>query len=277
MKLGLIDYYLDEFHANNYPEWIAKASGGEITAAYAYAKIDSPIGGMTTGEWCDKYGITRIDSISELVAMSDGIIVLSPDNPEQHEELCELPLKSGKRVYVDKTFAPTKEIAQKIFGLADTYKTPCWSASALRFAAEYGGIDRGRAVNVSSWGPGPLDAYSIHQIEPIVAIMGPDIARVQFTGTAKWPAYICEYADGRRAAVAHHGWECPFTMTIGYSDETSETVTIESDFFDDFIKELTDFFRTGEVKVPHEDTIAVMAVREAAVRAAGVPGEWVAV
>ena len=28
MKIGFIDYYLDEWHSNNYPELIAKASGG---------------------------------------------------------------------------------------------------------------------------------------------------------------------------------------------------------------------------------------------------------
>ena len=30
MKIGFIDYYLDEWHSNNYPELIAKASGGDL-------------------------------------------------------------------------------------------------------------------------------------------------------------------------------------------------------------------------------------------------------
>ena len=37
---------------------------------------------------------------------SDCLLVLSPDNCEMHEELCQIPLRSGKRTYVDKTFAP---------------------------------------------------------------------------------------------------------------------------------------------------------------------------
>lgn len=40
--IGFIDYFLDEWHANNYPEWIKQASGGELQVAYAYGKIDSP-------------------------------------------------------------------------------------------------------------------------------------------------------------------------------------------------------------------------------------------
>ena len=33
IKIGFIDYYLDEWHANNYPEFIRKASGGKAAAA----------------------------------------------------------------------------------------------------------------------------------------------------------------------------------------------------------------------------------------------------
>ena len=106
MKIGFIDYYLDEWPAHNYPELIKELSGGDMEVAYAYGHIDSPIGGMTTDEWCAKYGIERVMTIDELVKKSDALIVLSPDNCEMHEELCQIPLRSGKRCYVDKTFAP---------------------------------------------------------------------------------------------------------------------------------------------------------------------------
>jgi len=277
MKIGLVDYYLDEFHANNYPAWISEATGGEIKAVYAYAKIDSPLGGLTTDKWCETYGVQRLNSIQELVHKSDAIIVLSPDNPEQHEELCELPLKSGKPVYVDKTFAETKEIAKRIFAVAHAHNTPCYSTSALRYGAEFCGLDAGNIENIASLGPGPLEMYTIHQLEPIIALMGPDVGRVMFTGTDKWPAYTCEYADGRRASISHHGWECPFTMAIDFEDGTTKMVKVESEFFKAFIADMADFFKTGEIKVPHEETIAVIATREAALKAAKDPGEWVVV
>ena len=91
-KLGFIDYYLDEWHANNYPAWIREASGGEVEVAYAYGKIDSPLGGLSTAAWCEKFGIDRCAGIEELVEKSDGLIVLSPDNCEMHEVLCTAPL-----------------------------------------------------------------------------------------------------------------------------------------------------------------------------------------
>ena len=45
MKVGFIDYYLDEWHANHYPQLLQQKSGGRLEVAYAYGKIDSPITG----------------------------------------------------------------------------------------------------------------------------------------------------------------------------------------------------------------------------------------
>lgn len=53
-KIGFIDYYLDEWHANNYPDFIKKQSCGRYEVCCAYGKIDSPIGGMTNEEWSKK-------------------------------------------------------------------------------------------------------------------------------------------------------------------------------------------------------------------------------
>ena len=111
-KIGFIDYYLDEWHALNYPQFIKDATDGEFEVAYAYAEMDKP-GGMTTDQWCEKYGVQRLDSIDEVVEKSDCIIVLSPDNPERHWDLCQKPLRSGKRVYVDKTFALEKSAMRR--------------------------------------------------------------------------------------------------------------------------------------------------------------------
>ena len=42
MKIGFIDYYLDEWHANNYPSLIAEASNGAHEISCAYAHIEPP-------------------------------------------------------------------------------------------------------------------------------------------------------------------------------------------------------------------------------------------
>lgn len=275
-KIGFIDYYLDEFHANNYVEWIKTLSKGEMEVTYAWAKTDAQ-GGMTTQQWCEKNSVEQIETIEEIVDKSDCLIVLSPDNPEMHEELCQVPLRSGKLVYIDKTFANDRETALRIFKIAEQTNTPCFSSSALRFAAEYKEIDRAKIQNIASWGPGPLDIYSIHQIEPIVSFMGPDVKRVMFVGTKQWPALLIEFDDGRRANMSHHGWSCPFTMSIDFTDGTSKVAVVQSDYFLSFVEEMVNFFTTGEVKVSHAETVAIISIREAGLKAAQNPGEWVTI
>ena len=55
VKIGFIDYFLDEWHANNYPKWFRAASetlGEEFVVSYAWAELDAPPqGGKTTKEW----------------------------------------------------------------------------------------------------------------------------------------------------------------------------------------------------------------------------------
>ena len=55
-KIGFVDYYLSEWHANNYVGWIKEACsklGTDYEVAYAWAEINkSPIDGVTSEEWC---------------------------------------------------------------------------------------------------------------------------------------------------------------------------------------------------------------------------------
>ena len=156
INVGFIDYYLDEWHANNYPAMLQKASGGELAVTLAYGQIASPITGMTSDAWCAKHGVAKAASVEELVEKSDAIIVLSPDNCEMHEGLCQLPLRSGKPCYVDKTFAPDYPTARRIFDIAEKSGTPCYSTSALRFASEYQ-VEPGSVRSIRSWGPFGVD------------------------------------------------------------------------------------------------------------------------
>ncbi len=194
-KVGFIDYYLDEWHANQYPAWIRDATGGAMEVAFAYGMKDAGHG-LSNKEWCAKNGVTPCGTIEEVVARSDYLIVLSPDNPEQHEALAELPLASGKPTYIDKTFAPDRAAALRLFERAARHRTPLYSSSALRYAAEYAEVEREGIQVISSWGPGLLENYSIHQIEPIVALMGTEAKRVMYTGTAAAPALLIEFSGG---------------------------------------------------------------------------------
>ncbi|WP_123040330.1 hypothetical protein [Cohnella candidum] len=274
--IGFIDYFLDEWHANQYPKWIEEASGGSMKVAYAWGKIDSPNeDGLSNAEWCAKNGVQLLGSIEAVVAKSDYLIVLSPDHPEFHAELSDLPLKSGKPTYVDKTFAPDRETAVALFELARAHSTPMYSSSAMRFAAEYENAEREGIVSIASWGPGSFENYSIHQIEPIVSLMGSRPQRIMSIGTDANPAMLIGFDGGKQATLHHFGWDCPFRMAVGY--ETGKTLAIvpESDYFSMFIRRLIEFFETGKPKVEERQTVDIIALIEYGRKAAAAPYEWV--
>ena len=273
-KIGFIDYYLDEWHANNYPEFFKKAAGEEMAVLYAYGEIDSPIGGMTNKEWSEKYNIPLVNSIDELVEKSDYIVVLSPDNPEMHLKLTDKALKSGKPVYIDKTFAPTKSDALRIFKNADENNTPCYSSSALFFADELKEIDKEGIMKINSINGGKFDIYLIHSVEQIIYLMGYDVKRVMYLDKSDFPAVIIEFADQRTAQIDFYTWT-EFSLVVGYENKSAEIVSIKSNFFGNCIKAMTEFFKSGVAPVSHEQTIAVISVIEAAMKGKEKPFEWI--
>lgn len=281
-KVGFIDYYLDEWHANNYPEFLKTASDGRYKVCFAYGMIDSPIGGMTNREWAEEYEVELLDTIEEVIEKSDVLIVLSPDNPEMHEALTELPLQSGKLVYVDKTFAPDKASALRIFENADKHGTKCYSSSALRFSSELDEIRTEDIYRLYSTGVGTYEMYSIHQIEPIVRLMKTEPRRVMFLGDIEHPSMLIEFADGRTVQMLQAvDWskDREYAFAIDVIDKENHAVeyAVKSDYFALFMKALVKFFDTGVIPVPHEDTIRVIGIREAGLKAAKMPYTWIEV
>lgn len=278
-KIGFIDYFLDEWHANNYPAFLRKADpDGDFVVACAYAEKDKE-GGLTTDEWCAKNGIKRCNTIEEVIAECDCLIVMSPDNPERHWDLCQLPLRSGKPVYVDKTFAPSKQIAIDLVKLGEESGTPFFSSSALRFADELKTLDRENIAFINSRGPGNFDTYSIHQLEPMLMLMGSDVKRVMSIGSGEYASMVLEFSGGRSAVMSHYGWNggIDFEFTVSYADGKNVKVPAMSNNFPNFMVALLDFFRTGTIHAAHEETISIMAVIEAGNRALQTPGVWVEV
>ncbi|MDF2660145.1 MAG: hypothetical protein K0Q94_2936 [Paenibacillus sp.] len=272
-KIGFIDYFLDEWHANKYPEWIETATGGAMKVAYAYGKKDSDTG-LDNATWCRNKGIELLGSIEEVVEKSDYLIVLSPDYPEFHEELAMIPLQSGKPTYVDKTFAPDRKTALLLFETAHKHGTPLYSSSALRFATEYSAVDRSGIDTIVCFGPGKYDNYSIHQIEPIVSLMGSEAERVMFTGTEKSPSLLIGFSGGRQAEIHHFG-NVPFTLAINYESGKSSILKAESNFFGEFVKDLTAFFESGKPTVDSAETIAIITIIEYGFKAAQTPYQWI--
>ena len=229
---------------------------------------------LSTREYCEKYGVELCASPAEVVEKSDVLLVLAPNSPELHEGLCKEALASGKRTYVDKTFAPDLATAKRIFAMAKAGNTPMFSSSALRFSKELYDVRREGIRTLQVRGSGRYKDYCIHQIEMIVALMGADARRIMAVGTADAPQLVVEFAGGRYATWGHFV-DCPFSMNIRYDNGEGVNIPQCSGFFPMYTHELVDFFENGTAKVPEEETLAVIGIREASFKALETPGCWV--
>jgi len=280
--IGFIDYFLSEWHANNYPGWIDElcaAEGKDIRVAYAWAELDkSPYDGVTTGEWCKKYGVKKCGSIAEVCRKSDYLIILSPDNPETHLRYAKAALKYGKSTYIDKTFAPDLPSAKKIFALAEKYNTLMFTASALGCADELNEFSAPVHSVITTGGGGSLERYCIHQLEMIVKLMGAGAKRVMSMCAGKNASAAIDYGGGR-AAVLNYSGGFGFSISVESGTEGSDTkhLPVKSNFFQNLMKDILKLFETGEPAFSKEHTLEVMAVRDALLKSQKTPLKWIKV
>jgi predicted dehydrogenase len=279
-KIGFIDLFIDEYHANNYPEWIRKTNRGyDVGLAWEeYSKE----GMKNLQSWCDELNVTAASSIEQVVEESDCIVVLAPSNPEVHERLAELPLKSGKPVYVDKPFAPDRQTAERIFSLAKDYKTPLMSSSALRFGSQLQNVVNDTHKDCSAsfasirGGGSSFWEYSIHQLEMMVMLMGTGATQVMQCGANGTEHMLVDYKDGRRACMTLNGAQ-GFALSAFYQDKDPVVINSMDGFWEGFIDSLLNFFDTGCPCVPEEQTMEIISLVETGIKALEKKDQWVSV
>ena len=277
-KIGFIDYYLSEWHANNYPEWIRAANaeaGEDFEICYAWAELDaSPLDGVTSAEWCEKNGVTLCVSIEELCEKSDYILILAPSNPEKHLGYAEIALRYGKNTYIDKTFAPDFAEAKKIFDIAEKYGAKFFSSSALRYATELDEIKGAKSI-ITTGGGSNMDEYIIHQAEMAVKLAASEPVRLR-TEALGDSQRICtvEFASG---SVARLIYAPRYAFSVNADCDSGENLgsVVRSDTFGGLIRDILRFYNDGTPSFNTEQTLWVMKIRGGAVRSNSALGEWV--
>ena len=272
--IGFIDYFIDEWHANNYPDMIKNynaANGTDFQVKYAWAEKDGE--NMTTSQWCEKFGATKCKTIKELCEKADYVMILSPSNPETHLKYAEEVFKCGKSPYIDKTFAPDYNIAKAIFELANKYGVKFFTASALRYATELDDYLSSKSVSVIGGG-GNFEEYLIHQLEMAVKCLGVGASKVRYSAYQDQEfAEICS-DDGRHAYLTYALW-MPFALIAQNQEGISKFSNIASPFFDNLIADILNFFNSGEVSFDVNQTLEIMKIREAIIKAKGYKGQWI--
>lgn len=276
-KIGFVDYYLSEWHANNYPVWfkaVNEEMGTDYEVAYAWGELDvSPIDGVTSAQWCEKFGATLCSSLEELCEKSDYIIVLAPSNPEKHLPFAKTVLKYGKPTFIDKTFAPNSQESDEMFALAEKYGTKFFSTSALRCATELEKFEGATNLMVTGGGSN-LPEYIVHIVEIAVSVLEDPIKRVKMESKSQMRICHAETVSGKTAMLM-------YMPGFGYSvagemDGKGRHKMITSAFFNVLMGKIITFFETnGEYPFDPAQTREVMRVRDAILKADENQNVWI--
>ena len=265
-RIGLIDHYLDEFHAYNAFKTVDLANkklGYDYAIVGAYAECDKA-GGVSSDAFCEKFSIKRYGSIGELAEAVDALIILAPDNSERKEALAFEAIPYRKPIFMDKTFTNSYASAVRIFDEADKFGTPLFSSSSLRYSAELAPF-KGDSTSVLVFGSGvTMEDYAVHYLEIVISLMGVGVKKVAFEtrGIQEWVELT--YADGRRAtmAISMEGY-LGFHVFLADRDGSTKNITIASDFFALQMEEILGFFSGKGTSFDRKETLELMRVYDA--------------
>jgi len=265
-RIGIVDHELDNFHANTYLSAIRGA-----LAERGYDIVGATATSSAAGRhWAGGKDVRYYESVAELAADVDFFMILAPSDPQMHFSMCEQVLPFGKPTFVDKTFAPSVEVAKSIFALADSYSVPIQTTSALRTTdvQQYVRDCREELQHVYIWGGGgTLEEYGIHPIELAVSCLGANAMEMLWFGPVEHPQIVLRYAEGKSAVIdftagAHVEYLAAITTTTA-----TEIIKIDlSKLFIDAAAFVLDFFDAGKPLVNRRETLLVHHALELASR-----------
>jgi hypothetical protein len=241
-----------------------------------------------TGEdWCARNGVRRAASPEEAARQADAVMVMAPDNVDEHLRLASAVLPFGKPTVVDKFLAPTLAEARQIVEMARQHGAPLFSASALRYAVELDAVlpelagktvGEAGARGLSGW-----DLYGIHTLAMALRLMGAGVRRLIDTGTPMARIVTLDYGEGRRALVevrqAANEWDV-FGWSFAARVDDRYVVGAVKDydgFYANLMRHAAAFLKTGQSDMPIEEAVIAVAVLEGANRSLAAGGEWVRV
>ena len=133
IRIGIIG--LDTSHSVAFTDLIngdknnAFAKGFRIVAESSAKRIPGYI------KKVEQQGVEIVSSISELLDKVDCVLLETNDGRLHLEQAIEV-FKSGKICYIDKPIGSTLGEAIAIFEMAEKYKVPIFSSSALRYSPQ---------------------------------------------------------------------------------------------------------------------------------------------
>jgi predicted dehydrogenase len=278
-RVGIIG--LDTSHSVAYTKALngdnaaAEFKGYKIVAAYPHGSrdIDSSvkrIPGYT--EDVKKISVEIVDSIDALLSKID-VVLLETNDGRLHLEQALPVFKAGKPVFIDKPVSASLVDAIAIFDAAQHYRVPMFSSSSTRFMSSAQEVAKGKigkVVGADAFSPCTLEKthpdffwYGIHGVEILYTVMGTGCKSLTRVHTESTDLVTGIWNDGRIGTF--RGTRTGEHLYGGTAyGEKGNAVLGPLEGYEPLLKEIIQFFETGNPPVKAEDTLEIYTFMEAA-------------
>jgi predicted dehydrogenase len=219
-----------------------------------------------------RQGVEIMPSIEQMLEKVDVVLLTCIDGNKHLEQA--LPVfKAGKRVFIDKPFAGSLSDAFAIVKAAEMYDVPMFSSSSLRYiggAKEISEGKIGQVIGADAYSPAPIEEhhpdlfwYGVHGVEILFTVMGTGCKRVQRTYTDSTEVDVGGWDDDRIGCFRgiRDGKRGYGGTVFG---EEGIVVLDKYSGYDPLLEKIAEFFDTGIVPVPADETLEIFAFMQAA-------------
>jgi hypothetical protein len=279
IRVGIIG--LDTSHAPafaklmNDPQAKDDVTGCRVVAAYPKGSpdIESSVSRVPeyTAEF-EKMGIEIVGSIEELLTKVD-CVCLETNDGRPHLEQAIPVIRAKKPLFIDKPVAGSLADAIAIYRLAKEAGVPVWSASSLRYTPGVQEIRAGAIGAVlggNTYSPAPTEKshpdlfwYGIHGVETLFTIMGADCESVARTHTADGDVVTGVWSGGRIGSFRGIRKGASGYGGTAFGEKGIRELGSYGGYRP-LVVEIVKFFKSGQVPVTPEETLAIYAFMSAA-------------
>jgi len=276
LRVGLIG--ADTSHVTAFTDLLNNHTvpGARVVAAVAGGSPDIPESATRMPGYIatlrDKWHIELVATIPELLEKVDAVMLTSVDG-RPHLEQVRPVIAAHKPVFIDKPMAGSLKDVREIFRLCAETKTPCFSASSLRFYPTIEAVKSDTLpISVEAFSPATLEAhhsdlywYGIHGVEILYTLMGPGCRSVQRSLTDDQEITVGVWKDGRIGTF--HGFrkgDHGYGATVFTAKGAKHSDPVVGATYKRLLEEIVKFFQTGVAPVSPEETIEMFAFMDAA-------------
>ncbi|MGI6400563.1 MAG: Gfo/Idh/MocA family protein [Thermoguttaceae bacterium] len=222
---------------------------------------------------CEEAGLTIYNTIDELVANVDGILLESVDG-RVHLEQAKPVIAAKKPLFIDKPMAASLRDVLDIFKLCEENDVPVFCSSALRFVKEYQEMRNdspiGEIYGADATSPCTLNPrhpslywYGIHGVESLFTVLGPDCVSVSRTGTTTTDIAVGIWEGNRMGTFRGiRKGAAPYSCRVFGEKEMVNVGDYQG--YEPLLVEICKFFQTGIAPVDKQETINIHAFMTAA-------------